>query len=75
MPLILITNDDGYQAAGIQALARAVAPLAEVYIVAPDGPRSGAAASITCTTPVSYTPLAKGLYACTGTRRLHQARP
>lgn len=67
MPLILITNDDGYQAAGIQALARAVAPFAEVYIVAPDGPRSGAAASITCTTPVSYTPLAKGLYACTGT--------
>lgn len=67
MPLILITNDDGYQAAGIQALARAVAPLAEVFIVAPDGPRSGAAASITCTTPVSYTPLAKGLYACTGT--------
>ena len=54
MPLILITNDDGYQAAGIQALARAVAPLGEVYIVAPNGARSGAAASITCTTPVSY---------------------
>lgn len=53
-PLILITNDDGYQAAGIQALTRAVAPFAEIYIVAPDGPRSGAAASITCTTPVSY---------------------
>ena len=53
-PLILITNDDGYQAAGIQALARAVAPFAEVYVVAPDGPRSGAAASITCTAPVSY---------------------
>lgn len=56
-PLILITNDDGYQAAGIQALARTVASFAEVYIVAPDGPRSGAAASITCTTPVSFKPI------------------
>ena len=54
MPLILITNDDGYQAAGIQALAHTVATFAEVYIVAPDGPRSGAAASITSTQPVSY---------------------
>ena len=56
-PLILITNDDGYQAAGIQALARAVAPLGEIYVVAPDGARSGAAAAITSTTPVSYSPL------------------
>lgn len=76
-PLILITNDDGYQAAGIQALARAVASFAEVYVVAPDGPRSGAAASITCTTPVSYSHLDKtlspwremkgGFYASSGT--------
>lgn len=53
-PLILLTNDDGYQAAGLQALTRAVAPLADVYVFAPDGPRSGAAASITSTKPVSY---------------------
>ena len=53
-PLILITNDDGWLAAGIQALATAVAPLGEVYIVAPDGPRSGAAAAITPTVPVSF---------------------
>ena len=56
-PLILITNDDGYQAAGIQALARAVAPLGDVYIVAPDGARSGTAASITATRPVTYREL------------------
>lgn len=75
-PLILITNDDGYQAAGIQALARAVAFLGEVYVVAPDGARSGAAAAITCTTPVSYSPIDKTLpfrkemaggFSCTGT--------
>ncbi len=76
-PLILITNDDGYQAAGIQALACAVASLGEVYVVAPDGPRSGAAASITTTNSVRFweqpfpmptssdTP--PRLFVCTGT--------
>lgn len=71
-PLILITNDDGYEAAGIQALARSVATFSEVYIVAPDGPRSGAAASITCNIPVSYRKLTTTspnlhLYTSTGT--------
>ena len=74
-PLILITNDDGYQATGIQALVRVVAPWADVYIVAPDGARSGAAASITCTTPVSVVSVAAPtgysssvhLFSCTGT--------
>ena len=56
-PLILITNDDGYQACGIQALASVVASFADVYVVAPDGPRSGTACAITCTVPVSFTPI------------------
>lgn len=55
-PLILLTNDDGYQAAGLQALVRTVSSFAEVYVVAPDGPRSGAAASITSNVPVRLTP-------------------
>ncbi len=75
-PLILITNDDGYQAEGIQALTSAVSTFAEVYVVAPDGARSGAAASISSTQPVSFRevkPLPNGypasvkLFACTGT--------
>ena len=76
-PLILITNDDGYQAAGIQALARAVAALGDVYVVAPDGARSGAAASISSATSVTVRPVAlpsltgegRGVsfYACSGT--------
>ena len=65
-PLILITNDDGYEAAGLQALAAAVRPLGEVLIVAPDGPRSGAAASITCTMPVSFRRMSADTYACSG---------
>jgi 5'-nucleotidase len=34
-PLILITNDDGIQSPGIHAAARALAPLGEVWLVAP----------------------------------------
>ena len=52
-PLILITNDDGYQAPGIKDLIRAVTPLGEVWVVAPDGPRSGTACSITSIKPVT----------------------
>ena len=73
-PLILITNDDGYAAAGIQALTRAVSALGDVYVVAPDGARSGAACAITATTPVSYReihhpayPDSVRLFACSGT--------
>lgn len=76
MKVILITNDDGFQAAGIHALVRAVAALGEVYVVAPDGARSGAACAITSTIPVFLRELsasAEGyapdvhLYACSGT--------
>ena len=34
-PLIMITNDDGFEAAGIRALADAAMPLGDVIIVAP----------------------------------------
>lgn len=74
MALILITNDDGYQAAGIKALSRAVAPLGDIYVVAPDGARSGAAASITSSIPVTVRevhddayPASVHLLACSGT--------
>lgn len=71
-PLVLITNDDGYAAAGIQALARTVAAFAEVYVVAPDGARSGAACAITSTIPVSFRLVDSTIqgvkcYACSGT--------
>ena len=38
---VLITNDDGVHAEGLLALKRALDPVAEVTIVAPDRPRSG----------------------------------
>lgn len=41
-PLILLTNDDGIDAVGLWAVAEAIAPIAEVLIVAPDRQWSGA---------------------------------
>lgn len=45
-PWILLTNDDGVTAHGLTTLERAVAPLGEVYTVAPREERSGASHSI-----------------------------
>jgi 5'-nucleotidase len=72
-PLIFITNDDGYQAGGLQALIRAVAGLGEIVVVAPDGARSGMSNAITSITPIRVTQLEDApaadlkIYACTGT--------
>ncbi|MGD2112600.1 MAG: 5'/3'-nucleotidase SurE [Gammaproteobacteria bacterium] len=49
---ILISNDDGYQAAGIRVLADTLRELATVSVVAPDRDRSGASNSLTLDTPI-----------------------
>lgn len=70
-PLILISNDDGFQAQGIRELTRMMRTLGDVVVVAPDSGRSGAAGSITSTQPVRLRRVSEepGLtvYACTGT--------
>jgi 5'-nucleotidase len=49
---ILLSNDDGYRAEGLEALALAIKPLGDVTIVAPDRNRSGASNSLTLDVPV-----------------------
>ena len=44
---IVITNDDGHDAPGLEALYQAVKPLGEVLVVAPEAPQSGVGHSIT----------------------------
>ena len=51
-PLILITNDDGIQARGLQQVAQFLKPLGDIVVVAPDGPRSGQSSAITVTEPL-----------------------
>lgn len=45
-PLILLTNDDGITSPGLRAAVRAVLPLGEPLVVAPDRQRSGAGRSM-----------------------------
>ena len=70
-PLILITNDDGYNAKGLLSLAESVAELGEVVIVAPDRPQSGMGHAITVNEPIRCyeTELLEEIkaYCCTGT--------
>ena len=40
-PLILISNDDGYHAKGINQLIEMVADMGEVIVCAPESARSG----------------------------------
>ena len=49
---ILLCNDDGFRAAGIQELAQAMLAFGQVTILAPDGPRSGFSGAITTTQPL-----------------------
>lgn len=51
--LILISNDDGYSAPGIDVLARHLSTLADVVVVAPEQDRSGASNSLTLDRPLS----------------------
>ncbi len=49
---ILVTNDDGFHAAGLQALWQSLEGLGEVWVVAPDRERSGVSHSITLHSPL-----------------------
>src|SRR5690606_29149285 len=64
---ILVSNDDGYLAPGIQALAEALAPIAEIVVVAPDSNRSGSSNSLTLDKPLRIYRAENGFYSVNGT--------
>ncbi|WP_290792515.1 5'/3'-nucleotidase SurE [Flavihumibacter sp. UBA7668] len=70
-PIILVTNDDGVTAPGIQNLVEAVRGLGKIVVVAPDKPQSGMGHAITIGSPIRLQPiqLYEGIeaYSCTGT--------
>ena len=49
---ILLSNDDGYFAPGLAALAEGLAEIAEIVVVAPERDRSGASNSLTLDRPL-----------------------
>lgn len=70
-PLILITNDDGADAKGIEVLTRLMCEIGDVVVMAPDGARSAQSNALTVTQPIRFKKIEEtvGLvrYSCTGT--------
>lgn len=65
--LLLLTNDDGIHAPGLEALARAAERFGEVRVVAPDTERSGVSHAITLYKPLRLREIRPGWTACDGT--------
>lgn len=63
----LLSNDDGYQAPGLAALAEALNDLGKVTVVAPDRDRSGASNSLTLDAPLHVNQDSRGFYYVNGT--------
>ncbi len=64
---VLVSNDDGVDTPGIRILARHLAVLGQVTVVAPDRDRSGASNSLTLDAPLRVVPLGDGFYRVAGT--------
>jgi 5'-nucleotidase len=64
---ILVSNDDGYLATGINALIDALEPVADVTVVAPDRNRSAASNSLTLARPLRVAEYAENRYKVDGT--------
>ena len=64
---LLLTNDDGIDAAGLHALLNAVRELGEPVVVAPAGPQSGVSHAVTTGTAVRVDPRNEGRFAVHGT--------
>lgn len=65
-PYLLISNDDGVEARGINFLVDALRPYADILVMAPDSARSGFSCSITSHHPLTWKMLREeeGLRVC-----------
>lgn len=67
MPKILVTNDDGVAAPGLRHLAKALARLGEVVVVAPDREQSASGHALTLHRPLRMDEVSEGVYSVDGT--------
>ena len=63
----MITNDDGIDAPGLEALARCVRPLGDVAVVAPQHAQSGIAHRVTTRDPIRINKLEPNRHSVDGT--------
>src|SRR5580692_10763728 len=64
---ILLSNDDGFLAPGLNMLARVLKEVADITVVAPDRNRSGASNSLTLDNPLRITKAENGFISVNGT--------
>ncbi|OAI48857.1 5'/3'-nucleotidase SurE [Gammaproteobacteria bacterium SCGC AG-212-F23] len=64
---ILLSNDDGFLAPGLNKLAKVLGEIAEITVVAPDRNRSGASNSLTLDNPLRTTTADNGFISVNGT--------
>ena len=62
MKKILITNDDSYEAKGLEVLIEAIKDLGEIYIIAPAHHKSACSHSLTITKPLRFIEIEKNFY-------------
>lgn len=65
--IVLVSNDDGIRAAGIQALAAALSDLGEVWVVAPDREQSAVSHALSLHRPLRVDQIAERQFAVDGT--------
>ena len=63
----LLSNDDGYQAPGINELAHTLSTIGEVVIVAPEENKSASSSSLTLKNPLTITEYKENIYFINGT--------
>jgi 5'-nucleotidase len=66
-PLILLTNDDGFFAEGLQALVRGLRGLARLVVVAPDREKSASSLALSLRTPLRVQRIGRDTHAVDGT--------
>ncbi|MGE3676255.1 MAG: 5'/3'-nucleotidase SurE, partial [Polyangiaceae bacterium] len=66
-PLILLANDDGFRAEGLQALRGALAEVAEVVVCAPASEQSAKCHSLTLHRPLRLIRHEAGVFSVDGT--------
>ena len=65
--LVLLTNDDGINAEGLQALKREVSKIGELWVVAPDREQSATSHSLTLDYPIQINRISEKYYSVDGT--------
>jgi 5'-nucleotidase len=67
MPVILVTNDDGWNTRGIAVLSKALQSIGDVYIVAPEGEQSAVGHALTLHRPLKFVKINSRTYFINGT--------